>query len=144
MPFQFPQLPILARLELVQDSRSAFADLLPTLFDIVGFDPRGVGASEPEFLCGDPGEQLDLLNSIDGEIDTPEEMAIGEAAANLCIESMGSVGGLLHSEYVARDMDVIRRALGRGANLLSWLLLRLCTWCLVCHALSRIGQGDGR
>ena len=106
-------------MELVQDSRSAFADLLPTLFDIVGFDPRGVGASEPEFLCGDPGEQLDLLNSIDGEIDTPEEMAIGEAAANLCIESMGSVGGLLHSEYVARDMDVIRRAL--GAEQISYL-----------------------
>ena len=104
--------PGISGLELVQDFRSAFADLLPTLFDIVGFDPRGVGASEPEFACGAPGEQLDLLNSIDGEIDTPEEMAIGEAAANLCIESMGPIGGLLHSEYVARDMDEIRRALG--------------------------------
>ena len=45
-------------------------------------------------------------------IDTPEEIAAGEAAANLCIQSMGPVGGLLHSEYVARDMDEIRKALG--------------------------------
>ena len=99
-------------LELVQDSEFAFADELMARFDIIGFDPRGVGASEPEFACGAPGEQLALLNSIDGDIDTPEETATGEAAANLCIESMGSVGGLLHSEYVARDMDEIRRALG--------------------------------
>ena len=99
-------------LELVQDSEFAFADELMARFDIIGFDPRGVGASEPEFACGAPGEQLALLNSIDGDIDTPEETATGEAAANMCIESMGPVGGLLHSEYVARDMDEIRRALG--------------------------------
>ena len=37
---------------------------------------------------------------------------MGEAAANLCIESMGPAGGLLHSEYVARDMDEIRQILG--------------------------------
>ena len=81
-------------------------------FDIVGFDPRGVGASEPEFACGASGEQLDLLGEIVLPVDTPEEIAYGEAAAWLCIESMGEVGGLLHSEYVARDMDEIRRALG--------------------------------
>ena len=104
-------------------------------FDIVGFDPRGVGVddklaavfekrgygdirslvgggSEPDFACGEPGEQRALLRSIDGYIDTPEEIAIGEAAANLCIQSMGPVGGLLHSEYVANDMDEIRKALG--------------------------------
>ena len=45
-------------------------------------------------------------------IDTPEEIAAGEAAANLCIQSMGPVGALLGSAYVARDMDEIRKALG--------------------------------
>ena len=90
----------------------SFTDEIVERFDIVGPDPRGVGWSQPEFACGEPGEQHDLLASIDLPIDTPEEIAAGEAAANLCIESMGRVGGLLHTEYVARDMDEIRKALG--------------------------------
>ncbi len=96
-----------------------FADELMARFDIVGFDPRGVGVSEPDFACGAPGERLALLGTIDGDIDTPDETATGEAAANLCIESMGPAGGLLHSEYVARDMDEIRKAL--GAEQISYL-----------------------
>ena len=90
----------------------SFTDEVVERFDIVGFDPRGVKYSEPDFACGEPGEQRALLRSIDGYIDTPEEIAAGEAAANLCIETMGPVGGLLHSAYVANDMDEIRKALG--------------------------------
>ena len=97
--------------ELVRDG-GFFADELLERFDIVGFDPRGVGASEPDFACGTPGERLELLATIDMPIDSPDEIAAGEAAANLCIQSMGPVGGLLHSEYVARDMDEIRKAFG--------------------------------
>ena len=96
-----------------------FLDELLDRFDIVGFDPRGVGASDPEFACGDPGEQIALLATIDGKIDTPEEIAAGEAAANLCIQSMGPIGALLHTQYVANDMDAIRRAL--GADQISYL-----------------------
>ncbi len=96
-----------------------FPDELVDRFDIVGFDPRGVGESEPEFACGEPGEQLALLATIDGDIDAPEEIAAGEAAANLCIQSMGPVGALLHTLYVANDMDEIRRAL--GADQVSYL-----------------------
>ena len=102
-------------LDLVRAIRSEFPPFATELverFDILGFDPRGVGASGPAFACGAPGEQLDLRRSIDPPVDTPEEIAAGEAAANLCIESMGSVGGLLHTAYVARDMDEIRKALG--------------------------------
>ena len=118
----------------VFEKSARFSDAIIEHFDIVGFDPRGVGVSdklvaafdeagldframvgggsEPEFACGGPGEQPALLAKIDGSIDTPEEIAIGEAAANLCIQSMGPVGGRLHSEYVANDMDEIRKALG--------------------------------
>ena len=98
--------------ETITSGLSAFADEIVERFDIVGFDPRGVGASEPRFECGEPGEQLDLRLSIDPPVDTPDEIAAGEAAANLCIESMGPVGSLLHTAYVARDMDEIRKALG--------------------------------
>ena len=48
-----------------------FTDEVVAHFDIVGFDPRGVGASEPTFACGGPGEQLALLATIDETIDTP-------------------------------------------------------------------------
>ena len=107
-------------LELVRYvSHGVFTEELVAHFDIVGFDPRGVGASEPAFACGGPGEQLALLATIDGAIDTPDEMAAGEASANLCIQSMGHIGGLLHSQYVANDMDEIRRAL--GADQISYL-----------------------
>ena len=100
-------------LEMVQGALSGeFTGDVVARFDIVGFDPRGVGLSEPEFACGDPGEQLALLAAIEVPVDTPDEIAAGEAAANLCIRSMGPVGGLLHTEYVARDLDEIRQALG--------------------------------
>ena len=88
------------------------ADEIIERFDIIGFDPRGVAYSEPDYTCGEPSERLELMLSIEGTVDTPEEVEIGEAAANLCIESMGPAGGLLHSEYVARDLDEIRKALG--------------------------------
>ena len=106
-------------LKLARNSVRVFDDELLSRFDIVGFDPRGVGVSDPEFACGAPGERLALLGTIYGDIDTPEEITTGEAAANLCIESMGPVGALLHSEYVARDMDEIRKAL--GAEQISYL-----------------------
>ncbi len=93
---------------------SQFSDDIVKRFDIIGFDPRGVGRSEPEFACGEPGKQLALRASVsdDDIVDTPEEIAAGEAAANLCIESMGLVGGLLDTASVAADMDKIRMALG--------------------------------
>ena len=94
---------------------AAFSSFFPSdlrVFDIVSFDPRGVGDSEPSFRCGDDGEQLSILSSIDDEVDTPAETGLAEAAAALCVETMGEVAGLLHTEYVARDMDVLRSALG--------------------------------
>lgn len=81
-------------------------------FDIVGFDPRGVGGSEPFFECGASGEQLNLLADIVDLVDEPEEIDAVEDAVELCITSMGQVAGRLHTDFVARDMDRIREALG--------------------------------
>lgn len=81
-------------------------------FDIVGFDPRGVGDSGPEFGCGASGEQLALLAEVEELIDEPAEVALVEAAVELCTETMGDAAGTLGTDFVVRDMDEIRKALG--------------------------------
>ncbi len=98
--------------EIVDFASLVFDDPLLDQFDIIGFDPRGVGASEPSFECGEPGEVIGLFNSTDPPIDTPAEVEIVESAVDLCVQSMGVAAGRLHSEFVARDMDEIRKALG--------------------------------
>lgn len=81
-------------------------------FDIIGFDPRGVGSSGPEFACGASGEQLEVLTSIEDLVDEPAEIAAAEAAVKLCEVSMGEAAGTLGTDFVVRDMDEIRKALG--------------------------------
>jgi len=57
-------------LELLEAfSAGAFPEELEA-FDIVSFDPRGVGASEPTFACGVDGERLAMTRAIEGDIDT--------------------------------------------------------------------------
>ena len=89
-----------------------FSEKIVERFDIVGMDPRGVGYSEPAFACGAPGDLFTRLAAIELPLDTAAEIAAGEAAAHLCLEFMGPVGGRLHTEYVVRDMDEIRQLLG--------------------------------
>ena len=90
----------------------AFPEELTDNFDIIGFDPRGVGASEPAFACGGSGEQLEVLSEIVDIIDEPGEEEAVEQAVQLCVDSLGDAAGLIHTGYVARDMNEIRRALG--------------------------------
>ncbi|MDW3176099.1 MAG: alpha/beta fold hydrolase [Acidimicrobiia bacterium] len=90
----------------------AFPEELTDNFDIVGFDPRGVGESGPGFACGESGDQLALLAEVNDLIDQPDEIAAVEAAVQLCSESMGDAAGRLGTDFVARDMDEIRKALG--------------------------------
>lgn len=105
--------------DLAVSAQLTFTEEILESFDIIGFDPRGVGQSEPTFACGVGNEQADLLLTIDSIPDTDEEIAIGNQAAQLCVDSMGPVGARLHSEFVARDMDQIRQAL--GAEQISYL-----------------------
>ena len=89
-----------------------YPDEITEQFDVVGFDPRGVGQSGPTFACGVSGEQLEILSVVDDIYDTPEEIAAGEAAVQLCVDSMGPLAGRIHTDFVVRDMDEIRKAMG--------------------------------
>jgi pimeloyl-ACP methyl ester carboxylesterase len=81
-------------------------------FDIVGFDPRGVGQSSP-ITCGDA---VPAFRSADLAPDTPAEEqrleAAARAVADECAATEGARLGHFGSVEVARDIEVIRRALG--------------------------------
>ena len=83
-------------------------------FDIVGFDPRGVGRSEP-IDCVSDAELDDFLGQ-DPTPDTPaEEAAFADNAkgfAGACAATAGPLLGHVSTVDAAKDMDILRAALG--------------------------------
>jgi pimeloyl-ACP methyl ester carboxylesterase len=84
-------------------------------FDIVGFDPRGVGASTG-LPCGD--STVPAFRRVDSSPDTPEEQAALDAAAkdvaDDCATNAASLLPHIGTDDVVRDMDTIRQALGEA------------------------------
>lgn len=83
-------------------------------FDIVGFDPRGVGRSAPIDCLSD--HQLDGFLGFDPTPDTPaEEQAFADNAktfADRCRANAGPLLGHVSTVDAAKDMDVLRHLLG--------------------------------
>lgn len=83
-------------------------------FDLVGFDPRGVGLSSPVH-CLD-GPQRDVYNALDPVWDDPQEKQRGLQAdqnyASACEQRSGGILPYVDTENAARDMDEIRMAVG--------------------------------
>ncbi len=81
-------------------------------FDIVSFDPRGVGESSP-IDCHD---NLQALIAVDPDPDTDAEWQEAKAEskefADNCESRYGDILPYLGTKNVARDMDAIRAALG--------------------------------
>jgi pimeloyl-ACP methyl ester carboxylesterase len=83
-------------------------------YDIVGFDPRGVAGSAP-IVCFDDARMDEFLGS-DPTPDTPEEESASEELvtdfADSCAEAAPELLGHVSTVEAARDMDVLRAALG--------------------------------
>jgi pimeloyl-ACP methyl ester carboxylesterase len=88
------------------------SDEVAARFDIVGFDPRGVGDSTP-ITCG---ATVPAFRAVDLDPDSPAERTALEAAARAvadeCTATEGDRIGHLGTTEVAHDVEVIRRAIG--------------------------------
>ncbi|HEY4375575.1 MAG TPA: alpha/beta fold hydrolase, partial [Acidimicrobiales bacterium] len=87
-------------------------DTLTDHFDIVGFDPRGVGQSSPI----DCHSHLQEMYDTDPVLDTPAEKAaylkVSQEFVDECARKYKAVLPFLGTQNVARDMDEVRKAVG--------------------------------
>jgi pimeloyl-ACP methyl ester carboxylesterase len=92
-----------------------FGSALSRVFDIVGFDPRGVGQSDP-LHCVDT-KQLDALLAFDPDPDTLAERnkmdQLIRGFGKGCLDRSGALARHMSTNEVARDMDILRAALGQ-------------------------------
>lgn len=91
-------------LSFVYRARGFFSDDLRARYDIVGMDPRGVGESSP-VNC--------LMTTEMSEAESTA--AYARALAASCAESAGKIIAHVRTPDVARDLDVVRGALGERA-----------------------------
>jgi pimeloyl-ACP methyl ester carboxylesterase len=91
-----------------------FGNTLSDAFDIVGFDPRGVGISDP-LKCLDTAG-LDQVIAFDPDPDTQAERTemdrIVAGFGQSCLTNSGDLARHMSTKEAAKDMDVLRAALG--------------------------------
>ncbi|WP_418959008.1 alpha/beta hydrolase [Streptomyces tritici] len=89
-------------------------DSLRARYDLVSFDPRGVGRSEPVECLDD--RELDAYYAVDGTPDdAAEQSALAENQkkyAAACEDDSGPALPHVGTENAARDMDLMRQVLG--------------------------------
>lgn len=103
--------------EMVLFGFGAFlAEQLEGRFDIVGFDPRGIGASEPLHCFRDGSAQGEYLNSFEvfPWLKSQERrfFRIFSSLADRCLERGGRIVRHMSTADVVRDLDLLRRAVG--------------------------------
>lgn len=95
-------------------AQDVFSDRLLSAFDVVGFDPRGVGQSSA-VSCGDPAAVDQYLTShfpVNDEDDLEAARDAARAFGEACAESTGPLIEHIDTLSAARDMDLLRAVLG--------------------------------
>jgi pimeloyl-ACP methyl ester carboxylesterase len=99
---------------LAANASGYFRPALLRHFDIVGFDPRGTGQSEPVDCLSDSA--LDAYLAGDPDPSTPDEertfVRLTRALGRGCAELSGALASHVSTRETARDMDVLRAVLG--------------------------------
>lgn len=90
-------------------------------FDTLGWDPRGVNASQPALACYPYNADRDRWSMLTGlfreESADPDTLlrwadAMNNATFQACFEKHGDLGRFMTTALVARDLEEIRKALG--------------------------------
>ena len=95
---------------------SVFRQPILDAYDVVGFDPRGTGSSDPVDCLSD--SELDAYVAEDPDPDTPAE--VSDYVRNLdalgrgWVDRSGALASHVTTVEAARDMDVLRAALGQS------------------------------
>ncbi|WP_236567936.1 MULTISPECIES: alpha/beta hydrolase [unclassified Nocardiopsis] len=103
--------------DFVDSAAYVVSEAVRESFDVVGFDPRGVGRSSP-LTCLDTEELDEFLAGVDGDMSevTDAELAELEADSRGFVEACRANAPelMMHvgTADVARDMDVLRALLG--------------------------------
>ncbi|MDA8435570.1 MAG: alpha/beta hydrolase [Actinomycetales bacterium] len=100
--------------DFARAARAVIDDPVRAKYDIVGFDPRGVGASDPVRCLTD--RQLDTFIAADGTPDTPAEVKQSEQLAQGfamgCRTHSPKIYAHIGTRDAVRDIDILRAALG--------------------------------
>jgi pimeloyl-ACP methyl ester carboxylesterase len=112
--FVNPGGPGVSGVDWLRQAAQAYGTALRSAFDLVSWDPRGIGASDPiECL---PNSALDGFNALDSTPDTPAEQTALVTAnrdfATGCTQLTGPILGHVDTLSTVKDMDVMRAAVG--------------------------------
>ncbi len=98
----------------LQQAYTAITEPVRASYDLVSFDPRGIGDSKPIDCVTD--SQLDEFLSADVTMDDANDVAkwdrISKRFAAACDRRTGPLLGEVDTDNVARDLDVLRTVLG--------------------------------
>jgi len=100
--------------EYARRAGTVVSDAVRRRFDVVGFDPRGVGQSDP-LQCLDDAETDALIGADPTPDDASEVRAVSRQFQDMAAQCKAKGGKLLAhvgTDEAARDMDVLRAVLG--------------------------------
>lgn len=102
-------------INFAREEARAFGQSVQARFDIVGFDPRGVGQSTPAVRCL-TGKQLDQYFATNSSPQDENEVhaldGVSRGFADGCKSMSPKLLPYVGTVYAARDMDILRAALG--------------------------------
>ncbi|GAA4175090.1 alpha/beta hydrolase [Gryllotalpicola koreensis] len=114
--FVNPGGPGVSGVSFVRNSVGATSATLQKNFDVIGWDPRGVGASSAVKCYDDKGLDSWLYDIVPGERGSPEWLdASKQSVSDLgqaCLTNTGQLLGHIDTPSTARDLDMLRANVG--------------------------------